>query len=307
MPPKARNLLNPESEPGPALQALITRAEHALEHCLPANAGAPETLQQAMRYAVLGGGKRLRPLLVYATAHALDGDTPGLDALACAVELIHAYSLVHDDLPAMDNDALRRGRPTCHVAFGEAMAILAGDALQALAFELLASDPSLATQPATLVHMLRVLGRACGAEGMAGGQALDLAATGDVLTLAALEHMHACKTGALIRAAVRLGALAADADAATQAALDTYASALGLAFQVRDDILDVEGESRVLGKTAGKDAAAHKPTFPSIIGLPAARARLHQLTTAALDAIAPLGKRGSLLRELAVYSAVRTH
>jgi farnesyl diphosphate synthase len=307
MPPKALNLLNPEAEPGPALQALITRAEHALESCLPSTAGSPAVLQQAMRYAVLGGGKRLRPLLVYATANALGRDTLGLDALACAVELIHAYSLVHDDLPAMDNDALRRGRPTCHVAFGEAMAILAGDALQALAFELLASDPALAARPATLVHMLRVLGRACGAEGMAGGQALDLAATGAALTLDALEHMHACKTGALIRAAVQLGALAANADVATQETLDRYASALGLAFQVRDDILDVEGESRVLGKTAGKDAAAHKPTFPSIIGLPAARARLDELTTAALDAITPLGERGTLLRELALYSAKRTH
>ena len=307
MPPKAPNLLNPESEPGPALQALIARAEHALERRLPTATGSPAILQQAMRYAVLGGGKRLRPLLVYATANALDHDAPGLDALACAVELIHAYSLVHDDLPAMDNDALRRGRPTCHVAFGEAMAILAGDALQALAFELLASDPSLAARPATLVNMLRVLGRACGAEGMAGGQALDLAAVGDNLALDALEHMHACKTGALIRAAVQLGALAADADASTQEALDTYASALGLAFQVRDDILDVEGESGVLGKTVGKDAAAHKPTFPSIIGLPAARARLDELTGAALDAIAPFGERGTLLRKLALYSAKRTH
>ncbi|HUH32044.1 MAG TPA: farnesyl diphosphate synthase [Rhodanobacter sp.] len=286
---------------------MITRAEHALDQCLPGTAQAPTALHQAMRYAVLGGGKRLRPLLVYATADALGADGPELDALACAVELIHAYSLVHDDLPAMDNDALRRGRPTCHIAFGEAMAILAGDALQALAFELLASSPTAATKPAMLVQMLSVLGRACGAGGMAGGQALDLSAVGCTLTLPELEHMHACKTGALIRASVRLGAVAGDADADTQNALDAYASALGLAFQVRDDILDVEGDALVLGKTAGKDAAADKPTFPSIIGMPAARARLAELTASALEAIAPLGERGALLRELAVYSACRKH
>lgn len=259
-----------------------------------------------MRYAVLGGGKRLRPLLVYATAHALGHDGPAMDASACAVELIHAYSLVHDDLPAMDDDDMRRGRPTCHVAFGEAMAILAGDALQALAFELLAA-PGAAPDDATGMRMLRALGRACGAEGMAGGQALDLAAVGRKLTLAELEHMHACKTGALIRASVQLGALAAGADETALAALDRYATAVGLAFQVRDDILDVEGESAVIGKTAGKDAAADKPTFPSIIGLDASRARLAALTATALDAIAPLGARGEWLAELALYAAHRIH
>ena len=301
------NHLSPDAELGPALQALVVRADRALERCLPRTAQAPTALHQAMRYAVLGGGKRLRPLLVYATAQALGNNGLELDALGCAVELIHAYSLVHDDLPAMDNDALRRGRPTCHVAFGEAMAILAGDALQALAFELLASDPAAAARPATLVQMLSELGQACGAGGMAGGQALDLSAVGCALTLPELEHMHACKTGALIRAAVRLGALAGDADTATQTLLDTYASALGLAFQVRDDILDTEGELSVLGKTPGKDAAADKPTFPSIIGMPAARVRLAELTASALHSIAPLGERGSLLRELAIYSACRQH
>ncbi len=307
MPLKTLNHLNPEAELGPALQALIARAEHALDQCLPRTSQAPTVLHQAMRYAVLGGGKRLRPLLVYATADALGSDGPELDALACAVELIHAYSLVHDDLPAMDNDALRRGQPTCHVAFGEAMAILAGDALQARAFELLASDAAAATRPAILVQMLSVLGQACGAGGMAGGQALDLGAVGCGLTLPELERMHACKTGALIRASVRLGALAGDADADTQNALDIYASALGLAFQVRDDILDVEGEASVLGKTAGKDAAADKPTFPSVIGMPAARERVAELTASALEAIAPIGERGALLRELAEYSANRKH
>jgi len=299
--------LNPDPELGPSLQALIVRAEHALDRCLPPTGKPPAALHQAMRYAVLGGGKRLRPLLVYATANALGHDAPGLDALACAVELIHAYSLVHDDLPAMDDDALRRGQPTCHVVFGEAMAILAGDALQALAFELLARDPSACSAPGMLVQMLRVLGRACGAGGMAGGQALDLGAVGRELTLAELEHMHACKTGALIGAAVRLGALAAGADAATQDTLDAYAGALGLAFQIRDDILDVDGESEVLGKTAGKDAAADKPTFPSVIGMSAARARLAELTAQALDALQLLGDRAALLRELALYSAGRSH
>jgi farnesyl diphosphate synthase len=305
MPPKAHNRLNPNSELGAALQALIRRAEDALDRSLPPAEHSPAALHRAMRYAVLGGGKRLRPLLVYAAAHALGEEGPQLDTAACAVELIHAYSLVHDDLPAMDDDALRRGRPTCHIVFGEAMAILAGDALQALAFAILAEQPADHTDAVTRMAMLRALGRACGAEGMAGGQALDLAAVGCPLTLAELEHMHACKTGALIRASVQLGALAAGADSTTLQALDDYAHAVGLAFQVRDDILDVEGESAVLGKTAGKDAAAAKPTFPSVIGIDASRVRLIELTDTALAAIAPLGARGVLLEELALYAADR--
>ncbi|TAL90217.1 MAG: geranyl transferase [Rhodanobacter sp.] len=298
---------NPEStELGPALQSLIQRAEQALARHLPPVEHAPAELHRAMRYAVLGGGKRLRPLLVYAAADVLGERGPSLDAAACAVELIHAYSLVHDDLPAMDDDALRRGRATCHVVFGEAMAILAGDALQALAFELLADERAGHVEAAVRIAMLHVLGRACGAEGMAGGQALDLAAVGQSLSLAELEHMHACKTGALIRASVQLGALAAGtpSDGALKA-LDDYASAVGLAFQIRDDILDVEGEAAVIGKTVGKDAAAAKPTFPSIIGLDPSRARLVELTDAALIAIAPWGERAALLRELAHYSANR--
>jgi farnesyl diphosphate synthase len=305
MPPTVRNRLNPNSELGPALQALILRAEQALDRSLPRAEHSPAELHRAMRYAVLGGGKRLRPLLVYAAAHALGEQGAPLDTAACAVELIHAYSLVHDDLPAMDDDALRRGRPTCHIVFGEAMAILAGDALQALAFAILAEQSGGHADPITRIAMLRALGRACGAEGMAGGQALDLGAVGRPLTLAELEHMHACKTGALIRASVQLGALAAGSDEATLQALDDYAQAVGLAFQVRDDILDVEGESAVIGKTAGKDAAAAKPTFPSIIGLDASRARLVELTDTALAAIAPLGARAVLLEELALYAAHR--
>lgn len=294
--------LNPNSELGAALQALVRRAELALERRLPAAEQSPIALHRAMRYAVLGGGKRIRPLLVYAAAHAFGETGAQLDAAACAVELIHAYSLVHDDLPAMDDDALRRGRPTCHVVFGEAMAILAGDALQALAFEILSNDPGDAVIG---MEKQRVLGRACGAEGMAGGQALDLAAVGHTLTLTELEHMHACKTGALIRASVRLGALTAGADDAALRLLDRYGNAVGLAFQVRDDILDVEGDAAVIGKTAGKDAAADKPTFPSIIGLDASRARLRELTETALDAIAPLAMPGALLQDLAHYAAHR--
>jgi farnesyl diphosphate synthase len=295
--------LNLNSELGPALQALIRRADEALAQALPAEHLPPESLHRAMRFAVLGGGKRLRPLLVYAAGAALGEHGVALDAPACAVELIHAYSLVHDDLPAMDDDAMRRGRPTCHIVFGEAMAILAGDALQALAFELLAHD----IHATNGIEMLRVLGRACGADGMAGGQALDLAAVGRKLELHELEHMHACKTGALIRASVRLGALAAGADEGTLDALDRYAHAVGLAFQVRDDILDVEGESAVIGKTAGKDAAADKPTFPSIIGLDASRGRLDELIHDALAAIKPFGERAVLLDELARYAAARHH
>jgi len=305
------------AELGPALQGLIVRADQALARVLPAEDLPPVVLHRAMRYAVLGGGKRLRPLLVYAAGHAVGHDDARLDEHrldipACAVELIHAYSLVHDDLPAMDDDDLRRGRPTCHVVFGEAMAILAGDALQALAFEILAQDLHSDADAIRCARMLGVLGRACGAEGMAGGQALDLAAVGHALTLEQLEHMHSCKTGALIRAAVALGAIAGanDAhalDAARLDALDCYAHAVGLAFQVRDDILDVEGDAAVIGKTAGKDAAADKPTFPSILGLDASRQRLRELTTLALDAIAPLGERAGLLRELAHYAALRYH
>lgn len=290
------------------LKALIGRADEALARALPGGDLAPVELHGAMRYAVLGGGKRLRPLLVYAAGHALGRDDGILDAPACAVEIIHAYSLVHDDLPAMDDDALRRGQPTCHIVYGEAMAILAGDALQALAFEILATPYGESDDPAARIAMLRALGAACGAEGMAGGQAFDLSAVGQKLSLVELERMHAYKTGALIRASVRLGALAAGCtDPELLDRLDRFGHAVGLAFQVRDDILDVEGESAVIGKTAGKDAAADKPTFPSIIGLPASRERLDTLVRDALEAIEPLGKRGEWLADLARYSAQRAH
>lgn len=288
------------------LAVLVARADAALGRVLPADGDEPAELVRAMRYAVLGGGKRLRPLLVYAAGTALGAPLDALDIPASAVELIHAYSLVHDDLPSMDNDDLRRGRPTCHIAFGEATAILAGDALQALAFEVLASQAAPAIGAGLRLEMLRTLGAACGAHGMAGGQAIDLAAVGRTLDLPALENMHAHKTGALIRASVRLGALSAGCeDAGMLDALEHYGHAVGLAFQVRDDILDVEGETQALGKTAGKDAASAKPTFPSVIGMDASCAHLRELVEEALAALQPLGERAAPLAELARYVAER--
>jgi geranylgeranyl pyrophosphate synthase len=288
------------------LAVLVARADAALARVLPVDGSEPRDLVRAMRYAVLGGGKRLRPLLVYAAGGALGASPDMLDVPACAVELIHAYSLVHDDLPSMDDDDLRRGRPTCHIAFGEATAILAGDALQALAFEILASQTPRTIGAETRLEMLRILGAACGAQGMAGGQAIDLGAVGKNLDLPTLESMHAHKTGALIRASVRLGALSAGcADPEMLDALERYGHAVGLAFQVRDDILDVEGETQALGKTAGKDAASAKPTFPSVIGMEASREHLRELVDEALTALQPLGARAAPLAELARYVAER--
>lgn len=273
------------------------RADAALQRALPDPHSPPQRLHAAMRHAVLLGGKRMRPLLVYAAGSAFGASVDTLDAPAVAVELIHAYSLVHDDLPAMDDDALRRGQPTVHVAFDEATAVLAGDALQSLAFEVLADADVDAT---TRVDLLRTLARASGAPGMCGGQALDLAATGNggSLSVHALEELHSLKTGALIRAAVRMGALCGGASAEELAALDRYAAALGLAFQVRDDILDIEGDSATLGKTAGKDVAQDKATFPALIGLDASRARLDELRRAMDDALSPLGERANALAAL---------
>ena len=280
------------------------RIEHQLDASLPSPADAPRGLHQAMRYAVLGGGKRMRPLLVYASGRIFGAEEHALDAPAMAVELIHAYSLVHDDLPAMDDDALRRGRPTTHIAFDEATAILAGDALQTRAFGLLAD----AALPAQLrVDCLQTLAHASGAAGMCGGQALDIDATGHQQPLQALERMHALKTGALIRAAVRMGALCGHAPAADLATLDTVASALGLAFQVRDDILDVEASSEQLGKTAGKDVAQDKATFPALIGADASRARLDALATRMQDALAPFGETVAPLAALGRRAIERDH
>ncbi len=238
--------------------------EQALSHWVPES--LPAGLGQAMRYAVLDGGKRLRPLLVLATSEALQGDTGAAMRAACSVELIHAYSLVHDDMPCMDNDVLRRGKPTTHVKFGEAQALLAGDALQALAFELLVPDDA-SLEPAMSVALCRLLALSAGGDGMAGGQSVDLASVGRTLDLTELEAMHRRKTGALLQASVVMGAVAGRASAATLRALETYGASLGLAFQVVDDILDVVADVAALGKTVGKDAASDKPTFVSLMGL----------------------------------------
>lgn len=280
------------------------RCETLLTDALQARGNVDARLAQAMAYAALGGGKRMRPLLVYATGTALGTDEAVLDAPAAAIELIHAYSLVHDDLPAMDDDRLRRGRPTVHVAFDEASAILAGDGLLTLAFELLADAP---TAPATALVMVRTLAKAAGMQGMVAGQAIDLASVGTALDADALRRMHGAKTGALIRAAVALGALAADADAVSRAALDDFADALGLAFQIRDDILDVEGDPALIGKTAGKDAASDKPTYPAILGLDASRALLTQLARRMDGALATLACDTAELAALARFAAARGH
>ncbi len=276
------------------------RVEAALGLFLPAADSIPARLHDAMRYTTLGSGKRIRPLLVCA-AGELTGATPDrLDRIACAVELIHAYSLVHDDLPCMDNDVLRRGRPTCHVEFDEPTALLVGDSLQTLAFELLASEP--VTEPARQLEMIALLARASGSHGMAGGQAIDLAAVGQELDKPQLELMHALKTGALIRAAVLLGALAGQPLSADERSnLDRFAKRAGLLFQVVDDILDCTASTATLGKTAGKDDAAEKPTYVRLLGVDAARDYAGELRADALAALAIFGERATRLSELADF------
>ena len=279
------------------------RIEDVLEHALPRADALPAGLHEAMRYAVLGGGKRVRPLLAYAAGEFAGADPDVVDIPAAAVELIHAYSLVHDDLPCMDNDTLRRGKPTCHVAFGEATALLAGDALQSLAFALLGN--SAMRESGTACATLAV---ASGAPGMAGGQAIDLASSGTALSLEELQTMHRMKTGELIRAAVELGAACGrPLTSAESSALDVYARAAGLAFQVVDDVLDVEGTDAALGKTAGKDAAQQKPTYVSLLGLEQARRHAEALRAEACGALAPFGGASRRLVELADWIVLRNH
>jgi farnesyl diphosphate synthase len=286
----------------------VARVETTAQRLLPAADAVPERLHAAMRYAVLDGGKRVRPLLVYAAGEVTDADEDALDRAALAVEYVHAYSLVHDDMPCMDNDVLRRGKPTVHVAFDEATAMLAGDALQAEAFKVLAEGTVPAAQTASL---MRELAQASGTEGMCGGQALDLFSVGNLqLSVAELERMHRMKTGALLRASVLMGALSGQAALLTEStreALARYGEAIGLAFQVVDDILDVEGSSAELGKTAGKDAAQGKPTYVSLLGLEAARAWSLRLRVQALEALTALGARAGRLRAMADYVVCRTH
>lgn len=278
--------------------------EAALARELPAADRSPMRLHEAMRYAVLGGGKRVRPLLVYAAGAAAGAAPERLAIAACAVEFIHAYSLVHDDLPCMDDDVLRRGRPTVHVQFDEATAMLAGDALQTLAFEALARR-AVADDAADQIEMLRLLAQAAGSPGMAGGQAIDLESVGKALTLPELELMHIMKTGALIRAAVLLGAHCGRMPQEERDRLDHYAKCVGLAFQVVDDILDAEAPTEALGKTAGKDAAHNKPTYVSLLGIAQARERAEQLRQDAHTALAPFNERASHLRALADFIVLR--
>ncbi|MDP3540594.1 MAG: polyprenyl synthetase family protein [Azonexus sp.] len=282
------------------MAATQARVESALARHLPGSDCIPARLHDAMRYATLGGGKRVRPLLAFAAGELTGAAADKLDTAACAVEMIHAYSLVHDDLPCMDNDVLRRGRPTCHVEFDEPTALLVGDSLQTLAFELLASQPT--AEPARQLEMITLLAHASGSRGMAGGQAIDLASVGKALNQPELELMHALKTGALIRAAVLLGALTGQPLSADERlGLDRFAKRAGLLFQVVDDILDCTASTATLGKTAGKDDAADKPTYVSLLGLDAARSYADELRSDALDALSIFGERARRLTQLADF------
>jgi len=288
------------------LEAYQERIERFLDQVLDPDASPVPELTKAMRYSTLGGGKRLRPLLVYATGEAVAAPNDALDRIAAAVEMIHVYSLIHDDLPAMDDDDLRRGKPTCHKFCGEATAILAGDALQALAFATLV-DAQSGLDAAARIALLEELAHASGLHGMAGGQALDLDSEGKNLTIAELERMHRMKTGALIRASVMLVARAADVDEPTGQRLGAYADHIGLAFQIRDDVLDVEGDPALLGKACGADELLEKATFPALMGLQASRERANGLVEEALDSLQPFGQEADLLRFLARYIVDRMH
>ncbi len=294
-----------------------SRVDNALDHYLPANGTAQHNanhsvettlLQQAMRYAITNGGKRVRPVLTYATGTALGIPLEKLDVAACSVEMMHAYSLVHDDLPAMDDDDLRRGQPTLHRQFDEATAILAGDALQALAFTVLATNPDDSIDPKSRLRMVSVLGEASGARGMAAGQAIDLESVGKTLTLQQLEDMHRLKTGALIRASAKLAVLVADStDTVLQDKIDGYAGAIGLSFQIVDDILDITGDTETLGKTQGADIALNKPTYPALLGLDGASDYAQKMHTAALDHLSGLGTAFDELRQLSEFIVNRSN
>ncbi|SJM89924.1 (2E,6E)-farnesyl diphosphate synthase [Crenothrix polyspora] len=290
------------------LKSCQTRVEAALEARLPSNAILPQKLHQAMRYSVLNGGKRMRPLLTYCTGKTLGINPEVLDGIACAVEFIHVYSLIHDDLPAMDDDDLRRGKPTCHKAFDEATAILAGDGLQALAFEVLAHDVSINATPEARLKMITLLAKASGSQGMVGGQAIDLESVGKQITLPELENMHIHKTGALIRASVNLATLVkADVNPEMANKLDNYAKCIGLSFQVKDDILDEESDTTTLGKTQGKDQDNNKPTYPALLGLAGAKQKAQELHERAIENLTMFGTEADLLRELSLYIIQRDH
>jgi farnesyl diphosphate synthase len=281
------------------------RVESALAEFLPSSHVAPARLHDAMRYSTLGGGKRVRSMLVFAAGELAQAPARRLEVAASAVEMIHAYSLIHDDLPCMDDDVLRRGKPTCHVEFDEATALLAGDALQSLAFQLL-TEQALADDTKDQLAMVHLFAVACGSRGMAGGQAIDLEAVGKSLTLPELEYMHILKTGALIRASVVLGGHCGGLAAAELDRLDRYGKCVGLAFQVVDDILDEEGDASTLGKTAGKDRAAGKPTYTTLLGLPQAKELADELLDQACEVLEPFGERAGRLRELAAFIVRRS-
>jgi farnesyl diphosphate synthase len=283
------------------------RSEEVLRHLLPSAEIAPQRLHAAMRYSVLDGGKRVRPLLAFAAGELAGAALERVNFAAAAVELIHAYSLVHDDMPCMDDDVLRRGKPTCHVEYDEATALLVGDALQSLAFQLL-SEYTLSNDGARQLQMVKLLAVASGSRGMAGGQAFDLASVGKRLDLPELEFMHIHKTGALIRAAVLLGAYCGDAmNEAQLAKLDHYGKCVGLAFQVVDDVLDAEADTATLGKTAGKDADNDKPTYVTLLGVAAAKKMAADLHGDALQALSGFGARAQRLRELADFIVMRKY
>lgn len=291
---------------GAQLESWRARMELALAARLPGADVVPTRLHQAMRYSVLGGGKRVRPVLLFATARTVGLAEQEVEAAACAVELVHVYSLVHDDLPALDDDDLRRGRPTCHKAYDEATAILVGDALQPLAFQLLARDPALPAAPTIRVRLIELLAQASGTVGMVGGQAIDLAVQGKQLGIAQVEEMHARKTGALIRACVLMAAACAPSlDARLHEALTGFATPIGLAFQIQDDLLDVIGDPSTLGKATGADRERAKPTHPAVIGIAASQERVRLLHVQALEALAPFGHRAEPLRSLAGWLLAR--
>ena len=291
-----------------SLSEFQDRVQQSLDRWLPQPDVQPEKLHQAMRYAVLGEGKRIRPVLVYAGGAAFGVAPSVLDAPACAVEIIHAYSLIHDDLPAMDDDDLRRGKPTCHVAFDEATAILAGDALQALAFHILAHCESMQIRPEQRIRMLDILAVASGSRGMAGGQAIDLDSVGKKLDISQLENMHLHKTGALIRASVELGALCCQTlDETDLRQISEYGRCIGLAFQVQDDILDIESDTATLGKPQGSDMARNKPTYPELLGLAGAKATAKSLHEQALASLQSFDQKADMLRSIADYIVRRVH
>jgi geranylgeranyl pyrophosphate synthase len=293
---------------GRQLDAWRERIEIELERRLPTAASEPARLHEAMRYSVLGAGKRIRPALVYATASTLGLSESVVDAAACAIEFIHAYSLVHDDLPAMDDDDLRRGRPTCHKAFDEATAILVGDSLQTLAFHLLASESGLPRDAQVRLRLVEILAVSSGSFGMAGGQALDLEASGRQLTLAQVEEMHGRKTGALIHASVMMAAACVtDLSDNVRRALDAYARDLGLAFQIQDDLLDIEGDASVLGKATGADVEHGKPTYPAVAGVEAARTKMMELHARALESLEIVGPAAAPLAALCDWLVLRKH